>query len=446
MKLNLLAKMYVGVLLAGPLIGLVPQDYSPTLSAAPLRLVRDAQKGTLSVLREGSERPVLTQNARADFRPYLHPIEAPDGKGTLTQYSPSHHLHQTGLYWGVTRINGRDYFHHPEGSHWRRVSFEGLEGLDKPGDRVRWRTVYELLAEDASVVLVETQTWSLHEEAPSGKPEFVLDLEWKAEAKTDVTVSRYDYGGLFLRMPWKPGTPAEVVNSARQRGVKRTEGQRALWLDLGMQVPGRDDLAHVAIFDHPKNKGFPQPWRVDGQFGVGPSRARLGDWKIGKGQAEVVRHQLRIFTGELDESKLTQHWQRFSGQGGTWAQWRLAQEEGRKATFLKPQEALEAMTVKDGFVANVWAAEPMLTQPMAFCWDDRGRLWIAENRDYENRGRGFANDGNSRILILEDVDKDGVADTRKVFAEGIAFPAGVAVGFDGSMARSAAEPALRAGS
>ena len=72
-----------------------------------------------------------------------------------------------------------------------------------------------------------------------------------------------------------------------------------------------------------------------------------------------------------------------------------------------------------------------MTQPMAFCWDDKGRMWIAENRDYESRGSGFSNAGNSRILILEDTNHDGTADTRKVFMEGIAFPAAIAVGFDG---------------
>src|SRR5690606_2357784 len=101
------------------------------------------------------------------------------------------------------------------------------------------------------------------------------------------------------------------------------------------------------------------------------------------------------------------------------------------AAFLTPEEAVAGMTLQEGYQANVWASEPMMTQPMAFCWDDRGRLWVAENRDYESRGRGFSNDGNSRILILEDTDGDGVADSRKVFMEGIAFPAAIAVGFDG---------------
>ena len=89
------------------------------------------------------------------------------------------------------------------------------------------------------------------------------------------------------------------------------------------------------------------------------------------------------------------------------------------------------MTMVPGYSVNAWAAEPMIVQPMAFCWDDRGRLWVAENLDYETRGRGFSNAGNSRILILEDTNRDGVADSRKVFMEGIVFPSAIAVGFDG---------------
>ena len=101
--------------------------------------------------------------------------------------------------------------------------------------------------------------------------------------------------------------------------------------------------------------------------------------------------------------------------------WGIAQREGREAKLLTPEQAVAQMTTLDGYAVNAWANEPMITQPMAFCWDDRGRLWIAENRDYESRV--FSNHGDSRILILEDTDHDGVADSRKVFLEGIPFPA-----------------------
>src|SRR5690606_37279028 len=170
------------------------------------------------------------------------------------------------------------------------------------------------------------------------------------------------------------------------------------------------------------------------QLGVGPVRARSGDWDINRGETETVRHQLVVYTGELDDVELNATWGKFADKEPTYATaalWAIAQQEGLDAKFLNPEEAVENMSLIDGFVANVWASEPMITQPMAFCWDNRGRLWIAENRDYESRSHGFSNAGDSRILILDDTDHDGRADSVKVFMEGIAFPAALAVGCDG---------------
>lgn len=398
---------------------------SAATDAADLRLQLDEAQGTISVFRDGLDKPLVTQNARPDFRPYLHPIHAPDGNGVLTEYSPDHHKHQTGLYWGFTRVNGRDYFHHPEGEYWRRVA---LEVTEAKGHQVSWKTVYDLLDEAGQPVLRETQTWSMH--APHADDKYTLELVWEGQAKTDITIGKYDYGGLFLRMPWKDGIEGEVITGARAKN-QRAEGKRATWVDVGMEIDGRDDWGHIAILDHAKNKGYPQPWRVDGQLGIGPVRARLGDWSIKAGDTETIRHAVVVQTGELNDQELTDQFLKYAGVGGTWALWGIAQREGREAKFLSAQDQVEAATMPDGFEINAYANEPMITQPMAFCWDDRGRMWVAENRDYENRREGFSNFGDSRILILEDTDHDGVADSRKVFLEGIPFPSAIAVGFDG---------------
>ena len=392
-----------------------------------LRAVFDQASESLFVLKAGSDSPLLTQVARGNFRPYLHPIVAPDGKGVLTEARPDHHRHQTGLFWGLTRVNGRDFFHNPDADHWRRVSVSVLQPeATSQSDAVQWQVVYDLLDESGNPILRDSQIWSLKLDGDR----YQLDLQWSGDARVDVTIDRYDYGGLFLRMPWRKGIEGRVVNSARQTN-ERAEGQRAVWVDVGMQVESRDDLAHIAIFDHPSNPGYPQPWRVDGQWGVGPVRARLGEWKIPAGSSTGFRHRLLIYTDDLSDVELTEHWSAFSGQSSTSVQWNLARQEGRGAKFLTPEAAVAEMTLQDGFAVNVFAAEPMITQPMAFCWDDRGRMWVAENRDYENRVTGFSGSGDSRILILEDTNRDGIADKRTVFAEGIPFPAAMAVGFGG---------------
>ena len=53
-------------------------------NAASLRAIHDESAGTISVYRGGSTEPILTQNALQDFRPYIHPLVAPDGRGLLT--------------------------------------------------------------------------------------------------------------------------------------------------------------------------------------------------------------------------------------------------------------------------------------------------------------------------------------------------------------------------
>ncbi|HZY79870.1 MAG TPA: PVC-type heme-binding CxxCH protein [Cyclobacteriaceae bacterium] len=389
----------------------------------PKQLHIDAAGDSISIFVKDATTPILVQKAKDDHRPYLHPIVAPDGKGLLTQYSPGHHKHQTGLYWGFTRVNGRDYFHHPADGYWKKVAANVVE---KEGEEVKWQTVYHLLDSLGEPVMEETQNWSMKFEG--GK--YFMTLEWKGLAKRKITIGKYDYGGLFLRMPWTKDIDGEAVNAARQKN-KSAEGQRAMWVNVGMQVEGRTDRANVAIFDHPENRGYPQKWRVDNQLGVGPAFTRDADWTIEKDATEVLKFQLVAYTGEFNDIEITKLWSNFSGRQSTSELWRIAQDEGRLAVFLDPQQAVDAMTVKDGYKVNAFAGEPMMTQPMAFCWDDKGRLWIAENKDYESRGHGFSNIGGSRISILEDTDHDGVADKKSVFIEGLAFPAAIAVGFDG---------------
>ena len=393
--------------------------------AAPLQLVQDPEAQTISVLRPNSEQPILVQNARSDHRPYLHPIVAPDGNGMLTQYSPGHHKHQTGIYWGITRVNGRDYFHNPSDGYWQ---LQNAKILADQGEVVQWETVYHLLDEHGEALMEESQVWSMRE----SDKEFIIDLVWKGKAHTDITVSQYKYGGLFVRMPWTKDKEGEIENSARQKN-ERAEQQRSSWINIGMQIEGRtpDDWGNIAIFDHPSNDAYPTPWRVDNQLGAGPSEAILGDWSIAAGKTKTYKHRFVVYTGQLNDVALNEKWKTYSGQRYDFASWIQARAEAKKAEFLTGEQAIKKMTTAEGLEVSLVTSEPQITQPMAFCYDDQGRLWIAENRDYETRRSGFSNDGQSRILILEDIDGDGKMDTKKIFLEGIPFPSAIAVGFDG---------------
>src|SRR5258706_16130600 len=42
------------------------------------------------------------------------------------------------------------------------------------------------------------------------------------------------------------------------------------------------------------------------------------------------------------------------------------------------EQTVAQMYVPEGFRVELIAAEPQLHQPIAFAWDERGRLWVAE--------------------------------------------------------------------
>src|SRR4051794_10441880 len=41
-------------------------------------------------------------------------------------------------------------------------------------------------------------------------------------------------------------------------------------------------------------------------------------------------------------------------------------------------QAMKAMQTPSGIKLDLWAAEPMLANPVAFCFDEKGRIYVAE--------------------------------------------------------------------
>jgi putative membrane-bound dehydrogenase-like protein len=101
------------------------------------------------------------------------------------------------------------------------------------------------------------------------------------------------------------------------------------------------------------------------------------------------------------------------------------------------QKTVAGMKLTPGFQAELIAAEPEVTQPIAFCWDERGRMWVLEGHSYPNKQP--AGQGKDKVVIFEDTDGDGSFETRKVFAEGINLASGIEVGFGGVYVGAAPE-------
>ncbi|MEZ0264345.1 MAG: PVC-type heme-binding CxxCH protein [Phycisphaerae bacterium] len=91
-------------------------------------------------------------------------------------------------------------------------------------------------------------------------------------------------------------------------------------------------------------------------------------------------------------------------------------------------EAAGKMTLPPGFTATLFAGEPDLHQPIGFCFDRRGRVWVAENFSYAQ----WREKCDDRVVIYEDADGDGKFDKRTVFAQGMFhYITGVQVGMGG---------------
>ena len=92
---------------------------------------------------------------------------------------------------------------------------------------------------------------------------------------------------------------------------------------------------------------------------------------------------------------------------------------------LNPSEALASLKTRPGMRPILAAAEPLIRDPVAFDWDERGRLWVVEMGDYPlDRHRG-------RIRVLTDRDGDWVYDQAETFLDELDFPSGIQCWRDG---------------
>ena len=68
-------------------------------------------------------------------------------------------------------------------------------------------------------------------------------------------------------------------------------------------------------------------------------------------------------------------------------------------------------------------------KPIQMRWDERGRLWVACAASYPQIKPGEK--ANDYVLVCEDTDGDGRADTFTKFAEGLFMPTGIELGDGG---------------
>ena len=98
-----------------------------------------------------------------------------------------------------------------------------------------------------------------------------------------------------------------------------------------------------------------------------------------------------------------------------------------------PKVALSRLHPAPGYEISLFASEkefPELGKPLALAFDTRGRLWVLTSPTYPHYLPGVR--PNDKLIILEDVNRDGRADKSTIFADGLYQPMGFELGDGGA--------------
>src|SRR5262245_60180719 len=91
---------------------------------------------------------------------------------------------------------------------------------------------------------------------------------------------------------------------------------------------------------------------------------------------------------------------------------------------LDPKEAAKHFQLAAGLRIELVACEPQIESPVAMAFDEDGKLWVVEMRDYPN-GPAKGQPPAGRIRLLEDRDGDGFFEHSTVFADNLLFANGI---------------------
>ncbi|WP_337067161.1 DUF7133 domain-containing protein [Pontibacter sp. 13R65] len=99
---------------------------------------------------------------------------------------------------------------------------------------------------------------------------------------------------------------------------------------------------------------------------------------------------------------------------------------------LSPAASMQKMHLEDGFKVELVASEPMVIAPIAMAFDERGRMWVVEMMNYMPDTAGTNEEQpTGKIVILEDLNKDGLYENRKVFLDSLVLPRALCLVEDG---------------
>ena len=257
-----------------------------------------------------------------------------------------------------------------------------------------------------------TDTWmaSIEAQIIEGGVGDILVLSPKLADGTELTTSVTSEFTLDRNKQkiWTRGAPRQQVTKGRinwkhrdvewvdRRGFRgKEDAENALGEWNRLEVIAQGDTLHYYL-----NGGL-----VNEAFDCKPSEGRILLQSEGA-EMFVRRYELYPLGGFKEK------WNPIQASGGT----DVPVREGQTAA-LSPEASQKLIQMDGDYEAQLVASEPLVLDPVEVTWDEKGRMYVADMRDYP---LGPPNPGDpwmSRIVQLIDTDGDGRMDKAVVFAD-----------------------------
>ena len=255
----------------------------------------------------------------------------------------------------------------------------------------------------------------------------------------------------FLRVPDNMTTPAEkdLWRDSVTLSMGGIAGPFSVWLN-GQKIAEADAIAEgerrrfkvpkgilenkqfnvlaVRLQGNAARTGLTLPPILAGYF---DEQAMAGTWEMLAG--EPAPEDLRAVSAQPARAFFTETGFRLSSTP-------LAPTELMPGAKLSPAESLAKMTTRDDLAVDLVLSEPLVAQPTHLSFDERGRMWVAQYRQYPypaglkmiSRDQYYRSRfdrvppapphhdrGRDIISVHEDTDGDGVFDQHRVVLDGL---------------------------
>ena len=124
-------------------------------------------------------------------------------------------------------------------------------------------------------------------------------------------------------------------------------------------------------------------------------------------------------------------WLPLAALGSAWADEPRPENTERAGDPLPPELALAAITSLADARVTLFAAEPVIRNPIAAVVDTSGRLLVAENLTYAEKPLKTDTRWHDRVTLLEDADGDGRAERHATIVDGLSGLTSISVGRGG---------------